>query len=200
MTQPSGALRKVYDRRAVEARRSGRRLSYPIEEIRAHFRWLQEMGASKVYIEQSLAHVASPVAVSQARYAKGRKRVNAALGEAVLALRPPTLDERPGRSLVDATGTRRRLAGLMLEGFSVAEVARRIDRDGPSLQRVLWSRRGVYAETARRVRDFANRPGPAPTGPSVNKTKALARRRGYAPLAAWDDIDNPDERPYGVAV
>ena len=37
-----------------------------------------------------------------------------------------------------------------------------------------------------------------PQGPGANRARTWAKRHGFAPPLAWDDIDDPDEKPnYG---
>ncbi|GGK90573.1 hypothetical protein Ppa06_57800 [Planomonospora parontospora subsp. parontospora] len=115
----------------------------------------------------------------------------------------PTLDQLPGRVPVDATGTRRRVHALMRQGWSMTRIAAQIGSSGEALSRMI-RRRTVLARLARAVRDVYDDlwdvPAPARTAAdlrSVNRTKALAARRGYVTGMSWDDdtIDDPNARP-----
>lgn len=99
---------------------------------------------------------------------------------------------------VDGTGTYRRLQALQWMGWPLAEIGRRLGlrpftlttmrhRGEPVSYRVALAMTGLYGELSHR------------TGPS-QQTATKARRRGYAPPAAWDyvDMDDPSAEPVGV--
>lgn len=103
--------------------------------------------------------------------------------------------------LVPVTGTRRRVEALQWLGWSAAEISRRLGRNPTWLTQTTRKHAVIRRETAEavaRVYDGLSMrlPNPATQSErlSVGRTQALARRRGYAPPLAWDDIDN-DDRP-----
>lgn len=99
-------------------------------------------------------------------------------------------------SLVDATGTHRRLQALACLGWSTAELSRRLGRDRSALQKVLRNDR-VQVETAALVATIYDQLSMTPcTLPSAARTAAMAKRAGHAPPLAWDDIDDPNETPH----
>lgn len=106
-----------------------------------------------------------------------------------------------GNKSVDATGTRRRVEALCRLGWSTTQIAERIDM----IQNQLWmttQQDTVYVTTAARVAEayevLSMTVPPTTTTSeriSVSRTRAHAIRAGFAPPLAWDNIDDPSERP-----
>ena len=101
--------------------------------------------------------------------------------------------------LVDATGTRRRIQALMCLGWSQSELHRRSGIHQEVFSEHLYSAT-VTSKSRDRVaalyEDLSHLIPPTDTMSqriSVNRTRALAQRRGWAPPLAWDDIDNDPE-------
>ena len=101
----------------------------------------------------------------------------------------------PPRSLVPSTGTIRRVEGLLAMGWTHDEIhartgiaTRRLLRDGSA---------HVTAATHRTIEDLFSRLCMTP-GPSA-ANRARAHRYGWVSPLAWDNIDDPDETPSGVA-
>ena len=103
---------------------------------------------------------------------------------------------------VPATGTIRRLRALACMGWSAQQIA---DRTGYSEIHISRTRRGVngddvtmkFHHDVKRIYDELE----ATRNDTWHgrKSMAVARRNGWAPPHAWDDIDNRYERPKGVA-
>ncbi|MEV8634301.1 hypothetical protein AB0395_21865 [Streptosporangium sp. NPDC051023] len=134
---------------------------------------------------------------------KGRVRIRARVAKKILAVHP-TLDNLPDWARIDATGTRRRLQALMVAGWSAQVLASRLEMDRNTIRKILLAD-VVRVSTARAVRNLFrvmwNRQPPSELRyerASVTRTRAYAARQGWAPAAAWDDIDNPKCRPKGV--
>lgn len=93
----------------------------------------------------------------------------------------------------DATGTRRRLQALSAIGWPLRDLVRRIGwtgNPGP----IMWGASNrVHRHTADAVAQIYSELSDTP-GPS-NKARAAAKRAGYVPPAAWDNIDDPAEQP-----
>lgn len=102
------------------------------------------------------------------------------------------LDRIPTGRNVDASGTRRRIEALMLAGWSQGHIGRAL---GVSRQRVSTYRSSAHVEsdTARAIRDLFEQWWDQP-GPEIRATNK-AIREGFAPAAAWDDIDDPNATP-----
>lgn len=106
---------------------------------------------------------------------------------------------------LDPTGTRRRLQALAWLGYGWKELAEHIGAQENMVIR--WARRDapgsyVFRDTAAKVADVYERLSmrPAPTDTTAQKNTAArarnrARRNGWLPPLAWDNIDNPNERP-----
>lgn len=99
-----------------------------------------------------------------------------------------------------AIGTWRRIEALMCLGWSQATIAERAGLCQPNISEMLRSRRDrirrSIADRIAAVYDDLSMLSPMDTSPqSAGRVRALARRRGYAPPLAWDDIDNADEQP-----
>lgn len=104
---------------------------------------------------------------------------------------------REGRhdtGMVPAIGTARRLQSLVAAGHSQAELAKHL---GVSDQRVhqlaVPIRNLIRRDTENRVRRLFLRLDGKAGGSRYART--TARRHGWVDAAAWDDLDDPDERP-----
>jgi lambda repressor-like predicted transcriptional regulator len=111
---------------------------------------------------------------------------------AILALRP---DDAPNR--VPAIGTRRRLEALAVMGWPMAHIGAEAGIRGTQVTEIVVGRRKrIPREQAQAVeRIFRERALKA--GPS-KRTRTIALRNGWVTALAWDDIDNPDEKPQGL--
>lgn len=133
----------------------------------------------------------------------GRVRVRAEFARKVLAVQIHP-DELPGWRKVDSTGTRRRLQALIYEGWSAVHIAEHAGLDRSTVFWVL-RRTKVQASTARAVRQvfeqLAHQSPPASNRwerSAVTRNRRNAIERGWVPALAWDDIDDPAEKPRGV--
>ncbi|MGI5274700.1 hypothetical protein ACQEUU_37085 [Nonomuraea sp. CA-218870] len=168
--------------------------------VREHLLRLRAAGMSwKAIAEQT--GVGTPNLVRATR--PDRVRVRAAFARKVLAARITT-DDLPDRRRVDSTGTRRRLQALIYAGWSVQHVAECAGLGRATVFEVL-RRPKVQASTARAIRgafEQLARQLPPEATRYERVTAARSRRnaieRGWVPAMAWDDIDDPDEKPKGV--
>lgn len=123
-----------------------------------------------------------------------QSRVRRSTLERILNVHP---DRNAGRGMVDATGTRRRLQALARAGWSLAEISRRTGLFSSVLSDIRRGRftsvRGSTEVAVRVVFDEV-----AYTDGGSARARLQAIRAGWAPAAAWDDIDDPDARPEGV--
>lgn len=101
---------------------------------------------------------------------------------------------------VPAIGTARRLRALATIGFGPAELAPLL---GWSVHRVkairLMRHATVQPATANRIRALTDALAGTPPLDTFNgrRQRANARTQGWASLAEWADIDDPDDRPDG---
>lgn len=138
-------------------------------------------------------------------YSTTRVRTATRHYQALLNSDPPSLEDLPKGRRVDALGTRRRLQGLAWQGWPTSELASRLGVNESALSK-LRSGTAKHAEvrTAIAVRELTARLEYQPPPKHVRRrdisaVKNLAAKNGWAPLAAWDDIDDPYEQAKGVA-
>lgn len=169
------------------------------EPVRQHVRDLRAAG-------MPLETIAALAGVAAGNIYKlfdaSRTKVRAGFADKLLAVTdtaPP-----PPRARVDSTGTRRRLQALMFMGWSATQLAERLGMDRSFIRKVM-DRLQVEGPTARAVRDlFAELSNAAPPNRTryermvVSRAQRYARERGWVSAMAWDDIDDPREKPKGV--
>ncbi|MFI6813235.1 hypothetical protein ACIBG7_12525 [Nonomuraea sp. NPDC050328] len=112
------------------------------------------------------------------------------------------LDRLPDETRINAAGSRRRLQALMLRGWSMPRVAELCDVPRWQLDRVINVAMILRVFQARAIRDvtallFDQDPPLTNRGErhTASVVRNRAQRNGWAPLAAWDDIDDPDAEP-----
>lgn len=105
-------------------------------------------------------------------------------------------------SAVDITGTRRRVEALATLGWSMRHLSSRLGWHPDRLSVMFTNQTSVSRANAQRIAALFDElcmsfPPERNKGErvSASRARALARRRGYAPPLAWDDIDDPDEQP-----
>lgn len=99
---------------------------------------------------------------------------------------------RGGYTLIDGTGTARRVQGMAVQGWTYRQIGERLDCAWQYVQKIADRENPkVRIDTADRVRaiaaDLAFRPGTS----QVSRRRALDK--GWVPLGAWPDgqVDNP---------
>jgi hypothetical protein len=108
-------------------------------------------------------------------------------------------EKRAVAEYVNPTGTVRRIQGLVAMGYTypvIGEALGAKDSWVAQLAHRDWSK-GIYRRTAESVR-FASHKLLAktpPTGRGAAYARTVARRHGWVPLAAWDNIDDPACQP-----
>lgn len=104
---------------------------------------------------------------------------------------------------IPALGMQRRLQALVRLGYSWQALGDALGRSDASAQKLATDPRAfIHIDTYRRVADVYERLSMRlPVGETPHKRRAitLARakgeRNGWPPPLAWDDIDDPNERP-----
>jgi transcriptional regulator with XRE-family HTH domain len=136
----------------------------------------------------------------------GRKqRISQKTEDAILGVPMPDNDLSANRNgLVDATGARRRLQALAIQGFSVSFLAGRTSLSHLTVEEV---RSGVRLQVTgavnRKIADVCEtywNADPLACGLSkapVERTRRWAREKNWIPLAAWDEetISDPQAHP-----
>lgn len=165
------------------------------DPVRAHIAALQACGMGLRRIAD-LAHCDRKrlQAITTGRPERGtgpQPQVRPALAAAVLAIEP-TLDNLAAATVIDATGTRRRLHALVAGGWPQARLAAGLGMAPGNFGLTLAAPR-VRVRTARAVHDLYDRwwnanpieHGASPGG--VTRARRHAVARGWAPAGAWDD-------------
>lgn len=162
----------------------------PAAPIRDHLRKLRDAG-----MHIRAVATASRVPVSTL-YNIAEGKVGMVFGDtaaAVLAVQPPEVAVPPA-GYSPAIGPRRRAQGLAAMGYSI-----RWQREQTGIPPAVYVRlvgaRTAYIATrhADAIADLFRRCATV-RGPSAYAV-TWARRQGWAPPAAWDDLDDPSERP-----
>jgi predicted transcriptional regulator len=148
----------------------------------------------------------SAAAVSNLLYGRaGRapsKRVRAETEAAILAI-PVSAELAAAGTVIDGTGTRRRLQALVAAGHAQAHLAAGLDMLPSNFPALIGAER-VTAGTARAVRSLYSRlwdqspPGSTrPERAAVTRARRYAEARSWPVPMAWDDdqIDLPEGRP-----
>lgn len=183
-----------------------RRLLYPTMTpagpVVAHIQSLRAAGMSYRQIAECAG--VTHVTISRAHV---RTRMTAHTARKVLAVRPG--DQRYGSnntgSYIPALGTQRRIHGCVAVGWTVVQIAAEAGVDRWAVQCISSGQPTVRGSMAKRIqmatwRLIDQRP-PQRTWTerrAVANALALAARRGWVPLACWDDLDDPHEIPKGI--
>lgn len=128
-----------------------------------------------------------------------RKKVSKAFEAKLLAVK---LDLADGAN-TDNLGSIRRLRALVAMGWSQSRLARRLDMDPANIGPIIRGDRfEILVSTTKRIEVLFNelwdQAPPAATHHqkiSVSRSKAYAKAHGWVTAAAWDDIDDPREKP-----
>jgi len=175
------------------------------EPVRQHVRALGEFGIG--WIRAAKLAGVSTGGVSKLLYGDNprglapSKRVRPETALKLLAVEP-TLDNLGGRTVVDGTGTRRRLQALVYAGWTQSELARRMQMNRANFSKTIVSSLVEVAtlKTVRALYDELWRVDPVTAGVPAHRAEAarrIATARGWAPIGAWDDdrIDDPQAFP-----
>lgn len=111
------------------------------------------------------------------------------------------LAELEGRPrIVPTIGLRRRVEALQWSGWTLQAVANAAGWKHPqNVDNVLIRETCTATSAARIVTAYNHLSRRTPPDAHGNKiARAVARRNGYAPAAAWDNFDDPNEKPKGI--
>jgi len=203
--EPCTAANRSDERKRQRAIAYGRWSPYlEAEPVRQHVRALMAagIGLRRIAALARLPYgtVASLVYGSprSGRTPSGRIRLHTATQ--LLAITSSTEARAPG-ARIDATGTRLRLQSLVLNGWSLAALARRLGRSPDHLPSALKAT-AVTIATAQAVRalfdelwDIAPPTRTHAERVTATKSRNRATRQGWLPAMAWDDIDDGTEQP-----
>ncbi|MFD9192950.1 hypothetical protein ACFWCA_32650 [Streptomyces phaeochromogenes] len=175
------------------------------EPVRIHIRSLQacDMGLRTIAAAASIdrKRLQAIVTGRSERGTGPQEKVRPALAAAVLAVEP-TLDNLGGSTVIDGTGTTRRLQALVAVGWPQDHLGHAIGVTPGNFSRIIKAPT-VIVRTARAVRDLYDaywRADPLEHGASrggITYAKRRAEQARWAPVGAWDDdtIDDPASFP-----
>lgn len=127
-----------------------------------------------------------------------RSRVRPATMARILAVNPKRDNRRDG--YVDATGSRRRLQALALNGYSTRDLAARLGHKHAATVQDIASGKTptVRFRTMDAIRELYEELWDRPGGNA--RSASIAKGRGWLPALAWDDdlIDDPGYEPQDV--
>lgn len=200
--RPCADAAAAYERRRTRMVAYGRSDMVDAQPVRDHVEALRRagVGLKRVAMLSGVAHGALSRLVYGEKGRPRSRRVRRATASAVLAVQPDGSALSPG-ALVDGTGTRRRLQALACLGWTVHRLQ---EHTGCERQRLDQAMNGgrVRRSTAVAVRDayerlWNTRPPATTRGErsAAGRAVARARRAGWAPPMAWDDIDDPSVVP-----
>ena len=155
---------------------------------------LRDAGFSAPEIADALDCSASRIA-QLLRHSHPQVRVSLAEAIDQLAVTDIPKHQRP------AVGYSRRLRALWLAGWPVRRIA---EASGLTPQSLHPLAHGLISEVRDKRAVVLDRvlaefeAATPPTGPAANLAARCARRAGCVPLAAWDDLNDPTERPKGT--
>ena len=172
------------------------------EPARQHIHQLRELGHSIPDIEKA-ARV-SPATLSRILYGanKRARRIRPEVAERIISI-PLAAPAIKAHTLVDATGTRRRLQALVAMGWTLNALGPQLGFHPRRLTDLIHGDR-VTASTARRIADAyrtVQTRDPRDHGVperSIAMARNLAAREGWHGPLAWDDIDDPAAKPEGA--
>lgn len=100
---------------------------------------------------------------------------------------------------VDGTVTRRKLAALQALGYTLTHIGGLMGRHQQAMSELFHRDAPVHRTSERQVAEIyeALHMTPAP-GPYATRARLRARRLGYAPPLAWNDINDLREGAKGV--
>ncbi|MEU6725566.1 hypothetical protein ABZ917_17815 [Nonomuraea wenchangensis] len=201
-----GFARAVYDERRQRAIAYGTWQPFvDAEPVRQHVRDLQACGVGLRRIAEAAQVDRKRLqALLNGRPERGtgpQEKIRPALALAILAVEP-SFDLLGDKTVIDASGTRRRLQALVARGWSQAKLAARLGWTPANLGTLMKEPRTIVA-TARKVRALYDELwNQAPPEADHREKIAASRARnhaaanGWLPPQAWDDdlIDVPDDQ------
>lgn len=99
-------------------------------------------------------------------------------------------------TLVDATGTKRRIQALLALGWTLREIGEESGGYTKNWAHLILKQDIVVSTTAAKIDGaFERLCMTVPIGPYRVRTRNRARHNGWLPPLVWNDIDDPDEQP-----
>lgn len=160
----------------------------PVGPVLARYNLLRERGMTVAQIAKA-SGVNRDTLRLMGKWSGGNVQVDTAAR--LMAVPVPRLVVQ-SRAGVSAVGTVRRIQALAVLGHSLGAIGAELGVTQQAVTQLL-SRDVVTAATAAKVAELFTRLEFTDGGSA--RAKSWALKRGWLPPAAWDDIDNPDEKP-----
>ena len=165
-------------------------------EVIAHVAKLRAQGLSvQAICELSGVSQSTMAPLAWVEHSAARVKVRPETAARILAVRFDLALIEPGRH-VPALGTQRRIKAMCAMGWTMEWIAGRLGVSVAMVSRTALVAEAVTAARAREIAALYNEVSVL-SGPS-EIVRRSAKRKRWAPPAAWDDIDDPDERPKGL--
>lgn len=178
-----------YDKHRRVLNATGRTVNVPAEPVAQHLDALFEAGAGWTQLT-TISGVSASV-ISRVRR-REQTIIRRTVADRILALQPG--DATPPKRAVPAIGTVRRIQALMAAGHRCKDISAASNVEHSTISDLVNQRLTTIARhVAERINDGYRK---LATTPGTNaRARNRATREGWAPPAAWDDIDNPDTHP-----
>lgn len=199
----NAAIEHRQERRKAQAYGTYQPYFVDTQPVRDHIEKLRAVGMGR----RTIGELTGVSHRTLADMLKGTRRCTRVNADKILALEPNPDHVAPG-TLVDGTGTRRRLQALVAAGWSQQRLAQQLGTTSGHFGECIH---GVHPNVEKRTHDAVaalyerlwNTLPPIRAyreKAGITRAKAYAAERGWATAAAWDDdeLDNPDARPQGV--
>lgn len=102
-------------------------------------------------------------------------------------------EERHHVARMSPVGASRRLQGLVANGHPIAALARELGTNERSIYRWMGGHARIHRTRHNAIVALASALAEVPG--TSRRARTIAHRHGWVPLAAWDDIDDPNETP-----
>lgn len=166
----------------------------PAETVRDHIQHLRDAGMSMTGIARA-AHISVHTLYSVVYNA--RKTVQGPTASAILGIQPAVTVPS---GYVSAVGVARRVRALVAHGYTLSEIARRLDKQLQMVWTWASGRQSCVSEqTHHAVAVLFDQLRDVP-GPSA-QARGMGARNNWAPPQVWDnDIDDPGADPFAEPV
>jgi hypothetical protein len=192
----NGARRRAYQNRWNEARRIGIPTSYvPAAAAADYLAALHRLGWSNPaleYLTGGEVHRSTFSKLARQNYSSVQRTTADGILSIPWSLAPSSAI--PDTCLIPSLGAQRRIQSLMRNGWTHPAIRGASVAGSKEIMRgrCVSIRAGIWRAVDTVFDQWSMERGPEP------KASTAARRRGYAPPLAWDDIDDPDEHPHGM--
>lgn len=183
------AWRRYQKRWELDRTRGHQRLT-PTQPIRDHVTWLRTHGMS----ERDIATAAGWKWPNSLRAALTHNTIRISTAQKILSVHPTMQHdiskEFPGWMIA------RRLQALTALGWTTRHLATTTGLNEETIRALRRGKNTVYRNHATTIIDlYTTHAGIPYDGPGSHAARRLAQRRHWFPPAAWDNIDNPNEKP-----